>query len=124
MAASAGALLIFLAIYGPSVGLGLISDDYVWIRHGQVHTPADVGRVFSTSVSLYRPLVSLSFGLNYAISGLSPRPFGFTNLAMALACAAGIWRLGRELRLPSGIAATAAALWAFNFHASTWACCG
>lgn len=107
---------IFATLYGTACGRGFISDDYAWIRHGRFDDLSDVAHIFSSSVGFYRPLVSLSFGLNFHLFGLSPYGYGLTNLALALVCGIGVVALSREMRLPPRSAATAAALWLFNFH--------
>ena len=107
--------LLFLVVYLPTAGLGFISDDYAWTRHGRLGGAEDVARIFTTSVGFYRPLVSLSFGATHAMVGLSPRWFGLTNLVLALLCAVGVFRLARQFRLTAGAALVAAAVWAFNF---------
>jgi hypothetical protein len=107
---------IFVAIYGTAAGRGFISDDYAWIRHGHFDGFGDIARVFASSVGFYRPLVSLSFGINYELFGMSPRGYGLTNLTLAVACAIGVIGMAREMRLPPRAAVTAAALWLFNFH--------
>lgn len=107
---------MFLIAYAADVGRGFISDDFAWILHGRLGGGDDLRRIFTSSVGFFRPLVSLSFGLNYAALGLTPRGFGFTNLLLAVACAAGIVALARQLGLRVGAALVAAALWLFNFH--------
>ena len=100
---------IFATLYGTACGRGFISDDYAWIRHGRFDDLSDVAHIFSSSVGFYRPLVSLSFGLNFHLFGLSPYGYGLTNLALALVCGIGVVALSREMRLPPRSAATAAA---------------
>jgi hypothetical protein len=110
------AVALFAAVYGTVCGRGFISDDYAWIRHGRVDGLDDLAHIFGSSVGFYRPLVSLSFGLNYQLFGLSAFGYGLMNLALALACAVGVIALARELKLPARAAVTAAVLWLFNFH--------
>ena len=97
---AAVALAVFLAAYLGDAGLGFIVDDFAWIRHGQIHQPGDIVRVSTTAVGFYRPLVSLSFGIDYALFGIDPKPYGLTNLSLALTCALLVFALARALRHP------------------------
>jgi hypothetical protein len=114
--AAAWLVAIFLAVYGPAVGEGLIADDYGWIVNGLPAADGDIIDPFTRNVGFYRPIVTLSFAANYKVSGLYAKPFGATNLALALACAALIGWLVRLHGLPDGFAVLAAGLWLFNFH--------
>ena len=116
IAAGAIPLLVFLAVYTPAVGLGFISDDYRWVRESHVTHISDVGRLFRQDNGFYRPLVSLTFAANRAIGGIDPRPYGLTNLGLALACAALLALLCRRLGLTAAAAAFAALVWLLNFH--------
>lgn len=75
-------LLLFTAlIYLPFTGKGFITDDFVHIHHVSQNSklltsPGPFG--------LYRPVVELSFFLNYQISGLHPFWYGFFNLILHL----------------------------------------
>lgn len=104
-------------IYGVDCGRGFIKDDYSWIATSHLGGWADVRRLFvETPMGFYRPLVSISFGLNERLSGLQPLPYGLTNLAMTLAVAGMIAALARRLGLAAGVAVFAAGVWLFNFH--------
>jgi hypothetical protein len=114
----AAALLaaIFAVIYQPALGHGFVKDDFHWIAAAAVRTPADIVRIFASNTGFYRPLVTLSFALDFAIWALNPRGFAFTNLLLLVIDAALLFRLGRLLALPAAGALFAAAVWAFNFH--------
>lgn len=67
---AAGApLLAFLAVYAPVVGLGFLSDDFRWISVSRVLEPTDVIRILESNTGFYRPVVSLSFSLDYWLFG-------------------------------------------------------
>ena len=104
-------------IYLPDCGVGFIKDDYGWIASSRLHGWNSVWQTFTTSpTGFYRPLVSLSFGLNTLAFGLHPLPYGLTNLALAVTIAVAIgwlvWRLGFH----PGMALFAASVWILNFH--------
>src|SRR5262249_54393984 len=58
----------------------------------------------------FRPLVSLSFGVNRWGCGLQPRCYGLSNLVLLLACAAAIFVLVRGLGLSKGNALLASSI--------------
>jgi hypothetical protein len=116
IAAVASPLLIFLAVYGPAAGRGFISDDFGWIAASRVTSSREAIALFGQNHGFYRPLVALSFAGEYALFGLNARGYGFTNLALALACAMLIASLLRTLGFSWGAAGFGAALWLLNFH--------
>ena len=86
---AAALLLVFLIAYGFDCGSGFISDDFAWILHSRWRDASDILRPPGAG-AFYRPLVSLSFALNHAMFGLDARGYGWTNLALTLACAAAL----------------------------------
>jgi tetratricopeptide (TPR) repeat protein len=83
----AGLLLITLAAYSNSFGLGLVQDSaYIVARDSRIReaTAADVSLILGThywwpmpSGNLYRPLTTLSLLFNYAVLGNGPNPLGY-----------------------------------------------
>ena len=116
--AAAAAVLsaAFLAAYLPDVGHGFVKDDFAWIRHARMTDPGALARLLFGTLGFYRPVVSITFGVNEWMFGNSALGYGLTNLALAAACAAAVGALARALALPAGAALMAAGLWAFNFH--------
>jgi len=110
-------VVVFLWIYLPDAGHGFLRDDYGWILGSRLDTIADLPRLFRTNVGFYRPLVSASFALDYAIWHLDPQGYAYTNLLLAAADAALLFALLRRLRLSTAAGVMATAAWAFNFHA-------
>jgi hypothetical protein len=104
------------AIYLPGIGKGFIKDDFGWIVWSQVASLADMGRILTRANGFYRPAVSLSFTVDYALFGLNAMPYGLTNALLALLTAFSIARLARSLRMSSVAAVTAAGLWLLNPH--------
>ena len=107
---------IFLFIYVPDIGHGLVRDDFGWIRHSRLGHDRTLTDLFQANVGFYRPLVMVSFAIDYAIWGTRPFGYALTNLLMAGANAALIFVLARRLALPASAALVAAAVWALNFH--------
>jgi hypothetical protein len=107
---------LFAAIYSDALGHGFVKDDFRWIAAADVHSFADVRRVFSTNVGFYRPLVTLSFAIDRGIWNLDPRGYALTNVTLLAADVALLFMLARRLSLSSAAALSAAAIWMFNFH--------
>jgi len=115
---AAGLLLVlaFLLAYLPDIGHGFIRDDFRWVHAGELSSLGDVPRILGENTGFYRPLVTLSFGVDRALFGLNPFPYALTNVAILSWCAVLIARLGRNLGLAPTAAAAAAAVWVFNPH--------
>jgi hypothetical protein len=108
--ACAGVCLV-TGIYACDAGHGFVKDDFAWIltsREWSGFSPAATG--------FFRPAVSLTFSLDYALFGQGPLGYGLTNLGLLLACTAVIAALFRALRLGMGVAVGAALVWALNLH--------
>ena len=115
--ASAFVLLVALCLaYVPDVGHGFIKDDFMWIRTGRVQSLTDAPALLQQNVGFYRPVVSATFAVNYALSGMNPSVYGFTNFSLLLLAAWLVFALAKALGLPDSTALLAAALWVFNFH--------
>jgi hypothetical protein len=104
------------SIYVPSVGHGFVKDDFVWIARSHFESAADVSRLFQAPTGFFRPLVSISFALNRAVSGLDPLGYGLVNVALLFGCCLAIALLAQALSFSRPAALFCAALWAFNFH--------
>ena len=115
--AAAAIALLFLFVYLPDVGRGFISDDFRWIAEGRIQVPADVWRVFTSNVGFYRPVVALSFAVDFAVWGSTARGYGVTNLILCMATAWALYGLARQMQLSAAASLVAAATWLFNLHA-------
>jgi hypothetical protein len=114
----AGVLLAaaLLLAYVPDLGHGFVKDDFGWIRGARIESADDATALLTRSNGFYRPLVSATFALNYAVSGMAPLAYGVTNFALLLTGAALLFMVARRLSLPAAPSALASALWTFNFH--------
>ena len=115
-AAALGPALVILVVYGSAAGHGFISDDFGWIVDSRVDSLASALDLFRKNHGFYRPLVSLSFAANYALFGIHPLGYGWTNLALLGLCGVLLQCLLRSLGLSRGAAWTGAAVWLLNFH--------
>ena len=109
-------LVVFLAVYGPTVGHGFIKDDVSWILSSRVRSLSDVLHLFQGDNGFYRPIVSLVFAINELLAGAQPWSYGITNMLLALLCAGSLVWLGRGLRMSIGAALLAGGLWLLNFN--------
>jgi hypothetical protein len=109
-------LAAFGLIYLPAAGHGFIKDDFGWIAQSSVASWSDAAGLLGSPTGFFRPIVSLSFGVNRWLCGLQPLCYGLTNVALAVACGAAVFILARGLSLPAGAALLASALWIFNWH--------
>jgi hypothetical protein len=107
---------IFAAIYADALGHGFVKDDFRWIANADVHSAADLQRIFATNVGFYRPLVTLSFAIDRGVWTLDPRGYAFTNLMLLAANAGLLFTIAHRLSLSSAASLFAVAAWMFNFH--------
>ena len=110
------ATAVFLVTYLPWLGRGFIKDDFAWIASNQVTSPSELVGLFTSTADFYRPLVRLSFAVDWWLFGIEPLAYGLTNLAILAAGALALRALALALGMPRGTALLAAGLWAFNFH--------
>ena len=109
-------LLFVAAVYLPDIGRGFVRDDFAWVAAGRTALHQPLRTVLLDTAGFYRPFVSLTFAGDYALHGLSPRGYGFSNLGLLFACVAALWVLCRRVGL-SPVGASAAALaWSANPH--------
>jgi hypothetical protein len=113
--AAAVMLMVIAAVYLPDVGRGFVKDDFGWIRDARAAL-SDPLRVWLREPGFFRPLVTSSFAVDYTLYGVNARPYGFTNLALYLACIAAIWGLLREAGVTRAAASVGAFAWALNPH--------
>jgi protein O-mannosyl-transferase len=101
-------VLAGIATYGNTFANPFIFDDFGSIvRNPQIRDLANLRAVFSpladTAVA-NRPLVNLSFAINYAIGGLDVAGYHFVNLSLHLACALVLFGLVRRTLDIAGVA--------------------
>ena len=117
-------VIVALVTYANALGHPFVMDDTNSILENQtIHSlGASVRGGPPQSPTAGRPLVNMSFAVNYMLGGVSPWGYHAVNLGVHLACALLVYMLLRQmLTLPrlaewsaghdTGIAATAALLW-------------
>ena len=66
---------------------------------GLLTQPVMAGTTFAQAEVVYRPFVSLTFALDYALWGLDGVGYHLTNLAIHIVATLGVWALLRSFRL-------------------------
>lgn len=79
-----GLLIVQCVIFAPQVGRGFVTDDLTWLENVVPDGKVDFLAPFSRTTGFFRPLVGISFGLQYHLHGMAPRPYGLFNLLLHL----------------------------------------
>jgi hypothetical protein len=77
-------LLTLVAVYLPHVGKGFVTDDFIWLSESLHDGRIDLARLLRTTTGFFRPLVGLSFGLQFLWHGTDPLAYGIFNLLLHL----------------------------------------
>ena len=56
-----------LLAYVPDLGHGFVKDDFGWIHGARIESANDAAALLTRNNGFYRPLVSATFALNYAV---------------------------------------------------------
>jgi len=103
-----------LAVYANSfAGVFLFDDLGTIVRNPAIRQLTHLGQVLlppADTALAGRPLVQLSFAINYALGGLDVWGYHVVNLALHLSCACLIYALIRRVA-PQGLAFAVALLW-------------
>lgn len=107
----------FAVIYLGDIGSGFVKDDFSWILHSRIRSSAELWRVLAEApLGFYRPVVGLSFSLNYILFDLAPLGYALTNLGLVIGISVVLALLVKRLGLDHDAAIVAAGLWLFNVH--------
>jgi hypothetical protein len=101
--------------YAPTVGFGLLSDDFLWARPWTVGellgafagTEDPLGRTTGT----YRPLADITRALDHAVWGVRAEGAHLTNVLLISAAGWMAWALGLRLRLSARASLALAVAW-------------
>lgn len=102
-------------IYAPTLGFGLLSDDFFWARPWTARellgafagTEDPLGRTTGT----YRPIADITRALDHALWGVRADGAHLTNVVLMAAAGLLAWALGRRLRLGPRASLTLAVAW-------------
>ena len=114
-----------LLVWGASLWNGFVWDDRILIQKNEATlSRLSLATVFFSdfwsteteagSSNYYRPLVTLSYMLDYALYGLNPMGYHLTNLVLHTACVLTLWYLLGLLGVSTGVATFTASLWAIH----------
>ncbi|MCP5049561.1 MAG: hypothetical protein GY940_20495 [bacterium] len=113
-----GVLLILqVVIYAPNVGTGFVTDDFIWLGNSVTAGEVDIFKPFTVTTDFYRPLTGVGFGLQYALHGMNPWPYGAFNLLLHLGNILLVYLLLSTWPVSRPFAVAGAALFAFNAKA-------
>ena len=118
-------LLLSVSVWSDSLRNGFVWDDHILIEKNEVSLKtSSVSSLFSSDFwsteteaghsNYYRPLIALSYMVDYARSGLTAKGYHLTNIIVHTANVALVWCILVELAVPSLIAALAACLFAVH----------
>jgi hypothetical protein len=118
-------LTVTLIVYARFLGTGFAATDSLpLIDTSRFRTPAEAGALFARPVMfgtrftmgevVYRPFVSLTFGLDYVAWGLNAVGYHLTNLGLHLAGVLSVWFLLTTLGLRSWSSLAGAAMFALH----------
>ena len=105
-----------LAVYANALSGPFVLDDQASVVENLQIRDFSLGQVLRPPIDspvAARPLVNLSFAINYAIGGLDPRGYHVVNLALHIACALLAFAVARRA-LDVRLAFAAALLWAVH----------
>jgi hypothetical protein len=114
-------MVLQVIIFAPQVGTGFVTDDFIWLDNIVINGEVDYWRPFTITTGLFRPLVSWTFGLQYELHGMNPRPFGWFNLFLHLVNILLVYLLLSSVEISRPYAFWAAALFGFNIKGTTMA---
>ena len=127
LAASALLLLVAVAVtYGGTLRYGIFGhDSYPILIASRIQSVGDAVGTFTEVYmdgrfpqSFYRPLLNLSFALDYALWELTPRGYQASNLLSFAGCVLALFALARRLFGPGALLGPLAALLLFVFYPS------
>jgi len=114
-------IILQIIIYAPHVGTGFVTDDFVWLGNTVVDGKVDILKPFTDTTGFFRPLVNLTFGVQYYLHGLNPLPYGWFNLLLHLANILLVYSIISSLDFLRPFAVWATALFAINAKGPTMA---
>jgi hypothetical protein len=117
------AIAAFLWAGWPAVGAPFLADDFILLEWSQPRTIEQVLSYFATDWGgevnrggYYRPLVNLTFGLDWWLHGNEPWGHHVTNLAMHLAATLVLFALARRFLSALGALVTASLFLVHPLH--------
>jgi len=110
-----------ILIYTPDIGKGFITDDFNWIGNVVIDGEVQYLRPFKETTGFFRPLIGISFGVQYSLHGLNPFYYALFNLAIHLINIILIYILLRLFKIEEKISLIAVFLFSLNTKANIMA---
>lgn len=128
LASFAAVAALTVVAYRDALGFQLLGhDSYSLIRTGRFEAPLGPLEAFGEEflegefgVQYYRPVESLTFGLDHLLYGLGPRGYQLTNLLALVAAALAMLHLLRRALGPDGAVAALLAAVAYALYPTHW----
>jgi len=89
-------LLYGALLFAPTLWSGFLRDDFTWVGNA-IDVPRHPELLVGPPNKDFRPMASLAFQLNFALSGLNPAGYYLMNLLLHLANTALVMRLAHRL---------------------------
>ncbi len=114
-------LVVQWIVFGSHVGSGFVTDDFNWldsvVRDGKV----DYLRPFTATTGFFRPLVGVSFALQFTFHGLDAQWYGWFNLLLHMLNIILVYLLLSNLTQTQSLALPVTVLFALNAKATEMA---
>jgi hypothetical protein len=123
------ALLGFVVyVYRDSLAVYFLNEDFTWLRCCRLRGRTGLWSLLTHDVIggtySWRPLLQLSFGINYAAWGMNPVGYRVASLAWHAAAAGLLYAIGRQLtdRFRACVAAAVFAVHPLQVESVSWTC--
>lgn len=116
-------LILQIIIFAPHVGRGFVTDDFTWLENSVQNGKINFTGPFTNTTGFYRPLVGLSFGVQYTLHHMNPLPYGLFNMILHILNIILVFLVLHNLEQTKPFAAAGAALFALNAKAANMAVC-
>jgi hypothetical protein len=105
----------FLWLHSQTFSLGFLGDDFQWWQHARM--AIEQPRLLLAAYGGFRLVNTWLLAFDHLLWGAAPAGYHLTNLALYLACALLLWRLGRRLGLAAPGCAAVVTLWLVSPYA-------
>jgi hypothetical protein len=91
------------------VGTGFVTDDFNWLESVVRSGKVEYLRSFTSTTGFFRPLVGLSFAIQYRLHGMNPKAYGLFNMFLHMLNTILVylllsqWEKSRPLALPATV---------------------
>jgi hypothetical protein len=108
-------------IFGTHVGTGFVTDDFNWLESVVHSGKVEYLRSFTATTGFFRPLVGLSFAIQYRLHGMNPKAYGLFNMLIHMLNTILVYLLLSQWGKTKPLALPATVLFALNAKATNMA---